>query len=63
MRCACYVQREAMNRKIKSTSTDIGNKIRLLEEKWKLSAGEWIAATKRKIRSKQREDTLDGAHK
>lgn len=56
-------QREAMNRKIKSTMTDIGNKIRLLEERWKLTAGEWLAGTRRKLRSKEREDALDSAHK
>jgi hypothetical protein len=54
------LQREAMNRRIKATTTEIGNKIRLLEERWKLTAGEWLAGTRRKIRSKEREDALSG---
>lgn len=53
------MQREAMNRKVKATTTEIGNKIRLMEERWKLLAGEWLASTRRKLRAKEREDILD----
>lgn len=43
---------------MKVTTTDVGNKIRLLEERWRLAASEWVAGTRRKIRSKERENAL-----
>ena len=38
------VQREAMNRKVKSTTSEFAVKIRLLEERWRIVAG-WYLAT------------------
>ena len=52
-------RRDAMNRKIRALQTEASHKIRLLEERWKVSAHEWVAGTKRKVRSKEREDALD----
>ena len=54
------LQREAMNRKVKSTMSEFAVKIRLLEERWRIGAAEWVAGTRRKIRSKERENTLAG---
>jgi hypothetical protein len=47
-----------MNRKVKTTMSEFAVKIRLLEEQWRIVASEWVAGTRRKIRSKERENAL-----
>ncbi len=54
----CATQREAMNRKVKASMSEFAVKIRLLEERWRIGASEWVAGTRRKIRSKERENAL-----